>query len=687
MKSKILFVSTLLLVQVSVFAKTVRPFTVSRLTSDSPYSNPQVETTKSMKNSFGSTFSHDYEKRVEVGLKVLILSATDNIEIEPSLDEAKQTLRSYGIPFEHVVLTKDGTRLSDKPVSLRNSDGSGKYYGIIVTTGDLTYLKADGINESALTTTQWDELKKYERDFQVRRVSLNTYPIPALGVQPLSNVDNGAPNSLFLNRVGEKLDPAMVDQINVPLEDSWQYPSTMLASSTVSEPFLFFTKQYFASRAAAVAGVISTFPDTREQMHFFFSQSSYSRGSTIIAPMWINWLTRGVYVGKRRIYFNIQVDDVFLSTQLWNPAKAKNKDVPAKLHRTTIYDIESFLKFQKNVMQPTARNSDYQVELAYNGVGVNAFGGPSKDLLFQYMVQNSSDFNWVSHTYNHFALDTLSYSKVMSEIKDNLSLTSTLLRGKMQYFSPKSMVTPGITGFFNGEALKAFMDSGITNLIGDNSRKELSPDNLYSAKLTTKEANGYEGVLIVPRYPTEIYFNVSSPDELLSEYNSINGVAGGEGAVNSIDTILERESKKVSNFLLRFQYDPYMFHQANMRAFPYRGNIESLLSLWMKSVVYKVRNYTDLPILNVKFDDLADLYLQRMKFEKCGFEGRLVYINDKLKEVKGNSKDNCQVAITGVKSHDPRIFNAEKYGPDNTVYFNMNKYSPVTMPIKPSEDY
>lgn len=63
-------------------------------------------------------------------------------------------------------------------------------------------------------------------------------------------------------------------------------------------------------------------------------------------------------------------------------------------------------------------------------------------------------------------------------------------------------MTGGVYGLFNPQALHALSDFGLKYLIGENSRPELAPppDQSYHCIRTTAAVNGYDGLVIVPRY-------------------------------------------------------------------------------------------------------------------------------------------------------------------------------------------
>jgi len=61
------------------------------------------------------------------------------------------------------------------------------------------------------------------------------------------------------------------------------------------------------------------------------------------------------------------------------------------------------------------------------------------------------------------------------------------------------MVTPAISGLFNGEALKALWDVGIRYVDGDNTVDALIPPNLWYGIITTQDVHGFPGMFITPR--------------------------------------------------------------------------------------------------------------------------------------------------------------------------------------------
>jgi hypothetical protein len=105
-------------------------------------------------------------------------------------------LRGYGIPFEIVIVPQAG--ISSLPVL--NSSATTANYGGIVTVSELVY-NYDGLYNSALSQSQWEELFSYQTNFGVRMARLDVFPTADFGVYPLASNVNDEP-IIFTNTSG-----------------------------------------------------------------------------------------------------------------------------------------------------------------------------------------------------------------------------------------------------------------------------------------------------------------------------------------------------------------------------------------------------------------------------------------------------------------------------------------------------
>lgn len=172
---------------------------------------------------------------------------------------------------------------------------------------------------SALTTEQWNALYAYQTAFGVRMVRLDVYPGPdfgtttaiagagccGAGVEQLISISNTAAFPTAGLNVG-----ATMSTVGL-----WHYPATITNTTSTTQFAKFGPGGSYSTDTTA--GVINNFGN-RQQMVFFTSwATAWNPTSNFLQHAWIHWVTRGLYVGFRRLYLNTHVDDVFLSTSLY----------------------------------------------------------------------------------------------------------------------------------------------------------------------------------------------------------------------------------------------------------------------------------------------------------------------------------------------------------------------------------
>ncbi|KAJ3006452.1 UNVERIFIED_CONTAM: hypothetical protein HDU68_004059, partial [Siphonaria sp. JEL0065] len=193
----------------------------------------------------------------------------------------------------------------------------------------------------------------------------------------------------------------------------------------------------------------------------------------------------------------------------------------------------------------------------------------AKDPLYNFfsapgnVSSTTSKFLWCSHTFTHEILNNNSYADTSNEISFNFNLVSKFfwgLDGK-PFWSNRSMVTPGISGIFNGDALKALMDFGVTAAVADSSRpKTLNRDRpMWWPMTTTVAENGYAGFTLIPRQSLNIYFNTTNPTYNTQLYNNIYKTN------HTFNYLMEMEVSRNMRTLALLSWQPAMFHQANLR--------------------------------------------------------------------------------------------------------------------------
>jgi len=650
----------------------------------------------------------------DINMKALILTTKD-MEVA----SIKNNFNSYGIPFE--IIEFDPASPFTGNLKLYNKSNEPKYNIVVVNGSELTYeLKGSWV--SALSESQWAYLEKYEADNGIRRVVI------------ADDVSNKVDVALAGDVWGETLEdqPLIVEQseevktifdqarikITAPLDVNDIYHSRVkIINTKTTRPFLYYSNK---GKKGDVAATISTYEDGREVMRFFFGLGTWSQSSTMVNHLWLTWGTRALFNGFRRVYFTPHIDDVFLGTELVNPKKKSTTG--GETFRTTPTDFQKIAKFQKDVLNDMPKGSFYRVELAYNGNGILISGDYtqsiqidtnryhdeewvkepgtgdqrwpkpnyqfsndqiktfSKDPIYNYFSNNATaqqEFFWSSHTFTHENLDQVHATDVDNEIRLNIDLGKRMGIVGTENWSGASIITPQISGLHNKDALEVFRKYGIESATGDLSRTAISNlENPYLPFLTTKEGSNLAGFPIIPRTPTEMYYFCSTRDENLWMYNDQYHDYYGRDL--TYDEFLKRESERTLLLMTQLRHEAHQFHQANLRYFKKGNGIgESLLEDWTRSVVNLYNKYVDWPLISIKLDRQAEIFMERLQLENCGAKSKLVVEDNKIVKVYVSaSKGDCTIPITlpGKPSSIPAGAKIEKVGNDpNTVWVPLKK--------------
>jgi hypothetical protein len=138
----------------------------------------------------------------------------------------------------------------------------------------------------------------------------------------------------------------------------YHYPASITNATLATAIALFGASGSFS--AGTVAAVINNFGN-RQQMVFFIEWASdWSATSNYLQHAFIHWLTRGLYVGYRRVLFNTQVDDMHLSTQIYQKTTS---------YRLTPTDLNTIVSWRNALVTRLSPGSNYTIEVAHNGNG------------------------------------------------------------------------------------------------------------------------------------------------------------------------------------------------------------------------------------------------------------------------------------------------------------------------------
>lgn len=570
-------------------------------------------------------------------------------------------------------------------------------YGGIVILSEVAYSYGGSIGfASALTSAQFASLYAYQQNYGVRMVRLDVYPDSTFGTTVVSGGCCSSTQEQYISISDSSAFPlaGVKTGANMSTVGLYHYPASITDASMATAFAQFGTTDGYTS--TSTAGVINTI-DGRQQMVFFISfGTDWSTTSNFLQHVWIQWATRGLYAGYRRVYLETQVDDMFLSSSIYGgngtTFRVRTGDLDAI--KTWVPTLNAKLSSGSSYFVEIGHNGNGNIGYSYNadatgqlcGIGPIFYTAPAAPALeFQKPLGTGSDlwpanetattypytaaclnndplkvwwataanrdvFAHVSHTFTHESEDNATFYDIFNEISWNQAWLKQSTIDQAAMYSSYGLIPPAITGVHNGDALRAWTVRGLKNAVGDNSRSVLlNTENEHWPLITTVADNGYDGVQITPRWSTNIYYNCDRANCTVAEWIA---TASGSGDINSL---LSAEKSSATRHLLGLRHDPFMFHQANLRqtdvdSVTINGVTSqlSLLQMWVETVVQEMVRIVNWPILSLKHDDIATSFANRMARDQCGYT--MSYILDVTsKTITGvtvSTTDNtCSAAV------------------------------------------
>lgn len=589
-----------------------------------------------------------------IDMKVLVIAAdgkeTDFPAITAFLDQ-------IGIPYNTLI----GTQTQLTWDMLSNGVDHGYYQGIILATGNLGYLNpATNQWESAFDGNEWFALWNYEALFGVRQVTSYTYPGGWPDSYGLSYVNvTTAQVNATLTTAGRQIYPYLKPTLTIPIKNSWTYLGTVVNPAV--------TTALVTSGNYAIAS-ITNYPDGRQNLAVTTGNNPYLLHSLLLSYGTINWVTKGLFLGERHVYMAAQVDDLLIDSDMWDTQALT--DTTGLLYRMTGTDLTNVVAWQNNMRTTYPLAAGLTLEMAYNGVGTVEY---SPDTLTPAAIQNKDQFYWISHTYTHANLDQISYADAMTELTQNHAVALNPL-GLTRYYQD-SLVQPDISGLYNGVFHTAAKDFGIKYLISDTSQPNWNNPTPNAGYYSTFEPS----ILIIPRRPTNLFYNLRRPAEWVSEYNCFYGptgtCAGGQfryWPTNlNYNQILNQEAEMWLQYLLKWDIDPLMFHQANLGTHNTTTK-RSLLGDLINTTLAKYSAVYNLPIQSLSQHEIGVRMAQRMAYNTSGVRASLI----PCQSITLTANQPAMIPITGLTYGAT----TEVYGGQTISYIQLNAGQSLTIP-------
>ncbi|UQN09869.1 hypothetical protein [Deinococcus sp. QL22] len=610
-----------------------------------------------------------------VALKVLVLSAN---AYDGTQSAATTMLAQAGVPYDVINPSVSGSFTAQTLVA---EDGTGKYQGVILTTGNLAYEASPGVWQSALDWAGWNLLWQYEQDYKVRQVSLYTYP--SSWPEEYGLRDAGLASATAnpkLTAAGSGVFTDLRPGVTLPIQYAYNYPATVAAVPGVTTTPLF---------TDAGGRVLAARSDTagRERLALTFAQNPNLLHSELLGYSLVKWLTKGVHLGEYRRFNQLDIDDWFLPGDLYN---ATTKTIKPDAFRISASDALSLSAQQTSLRQRYPVSSEFKFAIVYNGGGANtaaplscATNAVSPDRLSSMSRCLANSFDWVSHTRDHLYMDFLNYSDSFAQLQPNLTIGAQLGLN----ISTKSLVTGDMSGlgYYNpaGEGPKTDFgllksNASFLSAAQNTGTRYLSSNRSVSSQWDAGCINCglvhplNPNIFLIPRWPTNVFYHVTTPTQAVTAYNGVYGPTGTAPywpTDLTYNQYLDKETDLALGHVLSGSAYPHYMHQGNLRQ---HTTGRSLASDWESALLTKYSKYSTLPLKTLRWDSLGAYIEARTSYMKSGMSGTW---NRAAKTLTVQSASGGEGFVTGAAGS---LGSSEVYGGHTITTFALGAGQLVT---------
>lgn len=267
------------------------------------------------------------------------------------------------------------------------------------------------------------------------------------------------------------------------------------------------------------------------------------------------------------------------------------------------------------------------------------------DALTNAIVANKNQFRYMNHTFTHEDMDTsaglANQAFTTSEIQQNRDTWTRLgLPNKAE--NDKVLLSGEHSGLADDMNTELDPTDDIPFPAGKNDQFLQAAQNLgvrYLGSDSSRPGQGAEqfvpgyNMMLLPRYPTAIFYNTTTPAENTDEYNYIfyerfvNAgqdpctIPGAICAPRNYQQVLAAEAETTLRHMLTYRKWPHYFHQSNLRN--YNGTGSTLLFDWLDAVLDRYESLMTLPVRSLPFYEIGRLSEQRLAAKNAGLRGTL----------------------------------------------------------------
>ncbi len=432
-----------------------------------------------------------------IDLKVLVLgtSATD-----PNLLSWQTALQREGVPYETIITSPKHTPITAATLSDTMSNGTqeAKYQAVIVSVGQLPECTSTCV--STLSPSEWTAIEEYEQTFNVRQITGDVFPGASYGMNSPGTSGPLDGTMGTLTSEGNTIFPYLKGPVKMDV-GTYGYEASPLATQVAGASFVSLLS---GPESSSLVGIY-THSNGVQEMVETFNENQYQLQAELLRHGALNWVTRGVYFGDQRNYYEADIDDNFLFDDSWDTITHTTNYNPEEAIREVPSDVEYAAKWSEE--------HKFRIDMLFNGGGSVAYaedhkttvggsggstgettsGGGSttgEDPLLTAFQKYKSSFGWISHTWDHPNIDIncATQSYIESEFNENNSWAQKTL-GLTESTEPKSAY-----GNDNPSVIITGEHSGLANLLPGNPGVVDPPD------LDTAEGAETGGTLPAGKY-------------------------------------------------------------------------------------------------------------------------------------------------------------------------------------------
>ena len=634
-----------------------------------------------------------------IDLRVLVI-ATDTADQDPGRKLMEDVLEQLGVPYD--VLDSSRTPLTPQ----RLYAGSHGFYSGIILTNSETYLPGGG---TGLDQDEFALLHDYERHFGVRETVMSGFPVtnPALGLDyGMGDVSwTVAPRGRWLPPAGgtERFEYVNTESV-LPTR---AFAFTAVPRNGLMDPQVTPLLVDHDDPARTLVSHI-TYPDGREVLLSTMDNAWFFVHSHVLAYEMLSFATQGLFLGARHVYLSLHNDDLFLPSLEWNPETNSNWPGEARTFRMRAHDVDNLVASQEAFRAAHPLFEDIAVELAFNGAGVGIGQTPDASrTLTDAIAQHRGALRFINHTFDAQQMDRLcpdpdeppglcratDYDTVLAEVEGNRAVWRDM---DLPAYSENTvaLLTDSHSGLYdrngtlddpsddihfphgaNQRFLRAARDLGVRVIAADASRP--NQDRI-------QRVPGFDLVLL-PRYPTAVFYNTNTPRQLVSEYNYIHhgrylergddpcDIPGAICTPRTYEEILDAEAEITARHMLSYIPFPHYFHQNNLCDYDSQGS--TLQFDWLTAVAGFYEQLMDLPVRSPRFHEQDAIARAWLSHREIGVQGRL---DTDTGEVTIWSRRPGTAMVTGV-------FGGELYG-GQSIHTLPVSPRPQVLPADPALD-